>query len=118
MGGMWGEGGECAGGARCGARGRGGGRRVAVPQAAAALRLAPAGGMLERSTQSRAEVAALHSREEIGATLLVAGCDPAVSIFADWLTRRPAPASVAAMPTGGPNALAACVAAVGHADRI
>jgi len=53
-----------------------GGRLVAVPQAAAALRLAPAGGMLERATQSRAEVAALHSREEIEATLLVAGCDP------------------------------------------
>ena len=95
-----------------------GGRLVAVPQAAAALRLAPAGGMLERSTQSRAEVAALHSREEIGATLLVAGCDPAVSIFADWLTRRRAPASVAAIPTGSANALAALVAGRVHAAGI
>jgi molybdate-binding protein/DNA-binding XRE family transcriptional regulator len=94
------------------------GRLVAVPQAAAALRLSPAGGLLERATQSRAEVAALHSREEIESTLLVAGCDPAVSIFADWLTRRRAPASVAAVPTGSANALAALVAGRVHAAGI
>src|SRR5258708_29910752 len=54
-----------------------GGRLVGLPQAAAAPRRAPAGGMLERPAQNRAEIPALHSREEIGAALLVAGCGPA-----------------------------------------
>src|SRR5260370_33688108 len=59
-----------------------GGRLVAGPQAAAALKLAPAGGLLGSSTPSPAAGAAVHSREAIGAAPPVAGLDPAPSLFA------------------------------------
>jgi putative molybdopterin biosynthesis protein len=73
------------------ALGRVGGRLIAVPQPRPALRLAPAAGVLEHAAHGRAQVAAFRTREEIEATLLVAGCDPAVTILGDWMGRhRPA----------------------------
>jgi putative molybdopterin biosynthesis protein len=82
-------------GGRCGAvaLGRVGGRLVAVPHPRPVLRLAPAAGVIEHAGGGRARVAAFRTREEIEATLLVAGCDPAVTILADWMGRhRPATA--------------------------
>jgi putative molybdopterin biosynthesis protein len=71
--------------------GRVGGRLVALAQPPPAMRLAPAGGVLEHRAGRRAQVAAFRTQQEIDATLLVAGCDPAVTILADWMGRhRPA----------------------------
>ncbi len=44
--------------------------------------------MLERAARSRAEISSFRTGDEIEATLLIAGCDPAVAILADWLARR------------------------------
>ena len=71
--------------------GRVGGRLVALAQPPPAMRLAPAGGVLEHAAGRRAQVAAFRTQQEIDATLLVAGCDPAVTILAEWMGRhRPA----------------------------
>jgi putative molybdopterin biosynthesis protein len=77
------------------ALGRVGGRLVAVPQPPPALRLAPAAGVLEHAAPGRARVAAFRTGEEIDATLLVAGCDPAVTILADWMGRHRAATALA-----------------------
>ncbi len=73
------------------ALGRVGGRLVALAQPPPAMRLAPADGVLQDAVGRRARVAAFRTSQEIDATLLVAGCDPAASILADWMARhRPA----------------------------
>ncbi len=89
------------------ALGRVGGRLVAIAQPVAGLRLAPAGGMLEHAVRGRAEVMALRSREEIDSTLLIAGCDPAVTLLADWLARRRSAVSAVALRCSSREALAA-----------
>jgi molybdopterin molybdotransferase/putative molybdopterin biosynthesis protein len=107
---VWTGGGEAGRKAAAPARvalGRVGARLVAVPQAVVGLRLAAASGIVERESRGRAEVAAFRSREEIESTLLVAGCDPAITVLADWLTRRRSPASIAAVPCASRKALAA-----------
>jgi putative molybdopterin biosynthesis protein len=85
------------------------GRLVAVPHAAAQLRFAPAGGRLERVVGEHAEVAAFRSRDEIDAVLLVAGCDPAVTVLADWLARRRARVNLVPLQTSSEAALSALV---------
>ena len=70
------------------ALGRVGGRLVALAQPAPAMRLAAAAGVLEHAAGRRARVAAFRTQQEIEATLLVAGCDPAVTILADWMGRH------------------------------
>jgi DNA-binding XRE family transcriptional regulator len=63
------------------ALGRVGGRVVAVPQQTSCLALLPAAGTVDRMVRSRAAVSTYHTREEIDSTLLIAGCDPAVTIL-------------------------------------
>src|SRR5229473_2573196 len=65
-----------------------GGRLVALAQPPPAMRLPAAGGVLQHAAGRRARVAALRTQQEIDATLLVAGCDPAVTILADWMGRH------------------------------
>ncbi len=66
-----------------------GGRLVALPRPATALSLLPAGGMVEQlSADGRAQVASFRTAAEIDSTLLVAGCDPAVAVMADYLAHR------------------------------
>ena len=48
----------------------------------------PGCGMLERTARHRAAVSTFLSPEEIDATLLIAGCDPAAALLADWLARE------------------------------
>jgi putative molybdopterin biosynthesis protein len=69
--------------------GRVGGRLVAVPQEAASLSLMPAGGLITEARRSgQVEIFSLRSGKEIGATLLIAGCDPSIPIVADWFARK------------------------------
>jgi putative molybdopterin biosynthesis protein len=97
------------------ALGRVGGRLVAIAQPVAGLRLAPAAGMLEHAVRGRAEVMALRSREEIDSTLLIAGCDPAVTLLADWLARRRSAVSGVALRCSSREALGALLEGRAHA---
>jgi DNA-binding XRE family transcriptional regulator len=83
-----------------------GGKVVAVEQSAAQLTLPVAAGMLGRTQRKRAEVETFRTQEEIDSTLLIAGCDPAVTILADWLVRHRAPVSAIALPCSSSHALA------------
>ena len=66
-----------------------GGRLVAVPQEVASLSLAPAGGLItEVARKGEIGVSSFRSEKEIGATLLIAGCDPSIPVLADWFARK------------------------------
>jgi putative molybdopterin biosynthesis protein len=66
-----------------------GGRLVAVPQEVASLSLAPAGGLVtELGRSGQVGVSSFRSEKEIGATLLIAGCDPSIPVVADWFARK------------------------------
>jgi putative molybdopterin biosynthesis protein len=100
------------------ALGRVGGRLVAVPQPQPALRLAPAAGVLEHAARGRARVAAFRTREEIDATLLVAGCDPAVTILGDWMGRHRPATTLAPITRTSRAALAALLEGRVHAAGV
>src|ERR1700687_1633428 len=97
------------------ALGRVGGKIVAVTQAAARLTLVAGGGMLEHAARRRADVSTFLSRDEIDATLLIAGCDPAVAILADWLARAHSPVAAISLNCSSKRALATLLAARVHA---
>lgn len=98
--------------------GRVGGKVVAIPQPAARIALAPAAGMVERARRQRAEVSTFRSRAEIDSTLLIAGCDPAVAILADWLARRRSPISAVGLPCSSTRALDALLDGRAHAAGV
>ncbi len=91
---------------------------MAVPTAAARLGLTPAAGVVERLGGGRAEVAAFRSPAEIDATLLMAGCDPAVSILGDFLHRGFPPVEVAPLPCASRAALEALAQGKAHVAGI
>ena len=100
------------------ALGRVGGKVVAVTQAAARLTLVAGGGMLEHAARRRAEVTTFLSRDEIDATLLIAGCDPAVAILADWLARARSPVAAISLNCSSKRALATLIAGRVHAAGV
>ena len=100
------------------ALGRVGGKIVAVTQAAARLTLVAGGGMLEHAGHRRAEVTTFLSRDEIDATLLIAGCDPAVAILADWLARARSPVAAISLNCSSKRALATLLAGRVHAAGV
>lgn len=87
------------------ALGRIGDRILALPQARVRPTLVPSGGVIERLHARTAEIATFRSASEIGRALVIAGCDPSVSILADWLARRRSPAYVVALPCSSRQAL-------------
>jgi putative molybdopterin biosynthesis protein len=94
------------------------GRLVALAQPAPAMRLAPAAGVLEHATGRHASVAAFRTRQEIDATLLVAGCDPAVTILADWMGRHRPATTVVPIARSSRAALAALLDGRTHAAGV
>jgi putative molybdopterin biosynthesis protein len=100
------------------ALGRVGGRLVAVTQAAARLTLVAGGGMVEHAARRRADVSTFLSGDEIDATLLIAGCDPAVAILADWLARRHSPVAAISLACSSKRALAALLEGRAHAAGV
>jgi putative molybdopterin biosynthesis protein len=92
-----------------------GGKVVAIAQSAAHLTMPTAAGILERSQRDRAQVDTFRTTEEIDSTLLIAGCDPAVTMLADWLVRHRAPVSSIALRCSSGRALAALVEGRTHA---
>lgn len=81
------------------------GKIVAVPQPAARLWLSPAAGIVDHTGRKRAAVSTYWSQAEIDSTLLIAGCDPAVAILADWLARRRSPVTAVALRCSSSKAL-------------
>jgi molybdate-binding protein/DNA-binding XRE family transcriptional regulator len=100
------------------ALGRVGGKVVAVAQPAARLMLAPASGILKCTRLHTAEVTSFRSRDEIDATVLIAGCDPGVAILANWLARRPSSVSAIALSCSSKVALAALLKGQVHAAGV
>jgi len=94
--------------------GRVGGRIVAVPQHAAGLSLSPVAGIVARRKGTRAEVVTYNSSDEIDAALLIAGCDPSVTLLADWMTRHHSPARLVPIPCSSSRALDALVKGCAH----
>jgi putative molybdopterin biosynthesis protein len=91
-----------------------GGRVTAIPTAPARIALEPAAGVVEQSARDRVRVQSFRTPKEIEATVLVAGCDPAVSLLAEWIARNHAHASVVAIPCGSAEALATLAAGRAH----
>jgi putative molybdopterin biosynthesis protein len=81
------------------------GKVVAAPQQSARLWLAPAAGIVDHVGRRRAAISTYWSQAEIDCTLLMAGCDPAVTILADWLARRRAPVTAVALRCSSGKAL-------------
>ncbi|MBV8360138.1 MAG: helix-turn-helix domain-containing protein [Deltaproteobacteria bacterium] len=98
---------ELASGAACKvALARVAGKIVAVPQPAVRLWLSPAAGIVDHAGRKRAIVSTYWSQAEIDSTLLIAGCDPAVVLLADWLARRRSPVTAVALRCSSSKALA------------
>jgi putative molybdopterin biosynthesis protein len=95
-----------------------GGRVVAAPVPPAALELVPAGGIVSSVKGSHAAVESFVSSSEIDSTLLVAGCDPAVTILADWIGRRRHPVTLVALGGSSQSALDALAKGRAHAAGI
>lgn len=95
-----------------------GGRIVAVAQASPGLSLSPAAGVVTRLKRNRAEVVTYNSSDEIDAALLIAGCDPSVTILADWMTRHHSPARLVAVRCSSKRALDALVKGCAHAAGV
>ncbi len=94
------------------ALGRVGGRLIAIAHSGAQHTLACAAGVVERVDGVRARIESFRSAAEIDSTLLIAGCDPAVSILADWIVRHHAPVGV--LPIGRSSKHALDSLAEGH----
>ncbi len=90
------------------------GRVVAVARPAAHLTLAPAAGVLQRARRRRVDVCTFLLPSEIDSTLLMAGCDPAVTMLVDWLARRRSPVHAVALPCSSRTALRALVNGRAH----
>jgi len=95
-----------------------GGKVIAVPRPAARLTLAAPAGILEAHGRGRATVATYRTASEIDSTLLIAGCDPATAILADWLARHRSPVSAVALPCSSKRALAALMEGRAHAAGV
>lgn len=91
-----------------------GGKLVALAQPPVHLALAPAAGIVEHAARGGAEVASFRTEEEIDATVLLAGCDPAAALLIEWLARRRAPISIVAMNCSSGKALDALLAGRAH----
>ena len=100
------------------ALGRVGGRIVAVPQRTSCLALLPAAGTVEGMARDRVAVSTFHSDEEIDSTLLIAGCDPAVAMLIEWMSRSGSRVGVVALPCSSAKALAALAEGSVHAAGV
>ncbi|HUO06138.1 MAG TPA: substrate-binding domain-containing protein [Candidatus Binataceae bacterium] len=92
-----------------------GGRIVAIAQPPVAIQLSAAGGIVEKTSGSHAVVDSFRSQAEIDSTLVIAGCDPAVAILAEWLARTRSNVRVAALGGSSRSALKALAGGAVHA---
>jgi len=100
------------------ALGRIGGKLAAVPEPRPGLWLAPAGGRLQQISGRQAAVQTFHSSEEIDSTLLLAGCDPSVSILIDRMARNGSKMGIVVLPSSSRKSLDALAAGAVHAAGV
>ena len=96
------------------ALGRVRGKVVALPVAPTQLRLTAATGLLARAKRDRVAVASFRSSDQIDRTLLIAGCDPAAALIADWFACERRPETAIALSQSSTAALSALSAAQIH----
>lgn len=86
-----------------------GGKIVALAQASASLTLPISSGICTKSAGLRARIATRLLNNEIDATLIIAGCDPAVAILIAWMARTGSQINAVALRCSSGKALAALV---------
>lgn len=91
-----------------------GGRMVALALPRAHLTLPVSSGLCAHPARTAARVATRLRGQEIAATLLIAGCDPAVAIVIGWLARTGSKVNAVALPCSSGRALAAVAAESVH----
>jgi molybdate-binding protein/DNA-binding XRE family transcriptional regulator len=87
------------------ALGRVAGKLVAHPRAAVQLSISSAAGVVERAGRNGVEISSFRSSEEIDATLLLAGCDPAATLLTEWMARHRSPVTAVALGCSSGKAL-------------
>jgi len=95
-----------------------GGKLIAVSQPAAVLTLSPVSGLLDHAKRGRAKVVTLLSQNEVDSTLLIAGCDPAVSILTAWLARQRSAINAVGLPCSSAKALVAVAGGCVHTGGV
>src|SRR5271154_3697480 len=75
-----------------------GGKIVAIAQPSAYLTLPVSSGVCVKSAGTRARISTRLLDNEIDATLIVAGCDPAVALLIAWMARAGSQINTVALP--------------------
>jgi DNA-binding XRE family transcriptional regulator len=83
------------------------GKIVALPERTAQLTLAVSSGVRMRTGGGRAQISTGLFVSEMDSTLVVAGCDPAVSLLIAWMARSGSQVNTVALPCSSGRALAA-----------
>jgi putative molybdopterin biosynthesis protein len=84
-----------------------GGKIVALPQPTAQLTLPVSSGVRMKNVRGRAQISTSLFANEIDSTLIVAGCDPAVSLLIAWMARSGSQVNTVALACSSGRALAA-----------
>ena len=84
-----------------------GGKLIAVSEPAAGLTLLPVSGVLDNAKRGRARVSTVLSEEQVDLKILIAGCDPAISILTAWLGRQRLGVNTVGLSCSSRKALAA-----------
>jgi putative molybdopterin biosynthesis protein len=90
------------------------GRIIALPQPVARLWLSPVAGTVARAGRRQAAVSTYWSQAEIDSALVIAGCDPAVALLAEWFARQRSSVTAVTQRCSSSKALAALVDGSAH----
>jgi putative molybdopterin biosynthesis protein len=95
-----------------------GGKIVAVAEPTAHLTLPVSSGVRMKSSGGRAHISTRLLDSEIDSTLVLAGCDPAVSMLIAWMARAGSQINAVALPCSSGRALAALADESVHAAGV
>jgi len=95
-----------------------GGKIVAVAEPTAHLTLPVSSGVRVKTSGRRAHISTRLLDDEIDSTLVLAGCDPAVSMLIAWMARTGSQVNAVALPCSSGRALAALADESVHAAGV
>jgi putative molybdopterin biosynthesis protein len=95
-----------------------GGKVVAVAEPTAHLTLPVSSGVRVKTSRGRADISTRLLDSEIDSTLVLAGCDPAVSMLIGWMARAGSQINAVALPCSSGKALAALADQSVHAAGV
>ena len=95
-----------------------GGKMVAVAEPTAHLTLPVSSGLRVRTAGGRTHISTRLLDSEIESTLVLAGCDPAVSMLISWMARAGSQVNAVALPCSSGRALAALADQSVHAAGV